>query len=222
VRVRQWICRWHCSVHNICNGILPPHLASASSSRRSPPTPTPTSPDPAFPQGAAVWCASSILQRTTPIEMVDVGPRCTCGADSTLTRYSSRSTEEATPFAPKRGMPDPRVGGGAACRRLPWLPEMVLRHSVQDHRAKACNDDAYGRHVPSWRRCGGVVALHTMPLLQHLTRLCTSGRWGAKGGGRGIEDGVGDIVTTTRLRNNRMGADSTRRGARLLSRGRCL
>jgi hypothetical protein len=122
VCVRQWICRWHCSVHNICNGILPPHLASASSSRRSPPTPTPTSPDPAFPQGATVWCASSILQRTTPIEMVDVGPRCTCGADSTLARYSSRSTEEATPFAPKRGMPDPRVGGlhvvaSLGCRR---------------------------------------------------------------------------------------------------------
>ena len=108
------------------------------------------------------------------MEMVGVGPRCTHGADSRSTpaRYSSRSTEEATPFtlvvttswcrtawpsspACVRATDDVRwlgvgyqMGGGLhvvaslGCRR--WRC-----HSVQDHRAKACNDGAYGRHVPS-------------------------------------------------------------------------
>ena len=86
------------------------------------------------------------------MEMVGVGPRCTRGADSRSTpaRYSSRSTEEATPFtlvvttswcrtawrsspACARPTDDVRwlglgyqIWGALACRRLPWLPEMVL------------------------------------------------------------------------------------------------
>jgi hypothetical protein len=41
-------------------------------------------------------------------------------------------------------------------------------HKVQGHRAKACNGDVYGHHVPSWRRCGGVLALYSILCLLYV------------------------------------------------------
>jgi hypothetical protein len=93
-----------------------PHLASATI-KRPPPTPTPSSPDPAF--SWLEWrCTSSILQRTTPMEMAGGGP-----VDDVrwlgMAAWDTRS-------------------GGAAFRRLPWLSQMCC-HSMQDHRAETCN-----------------------------------------------------------------------------------
>lgn len=79
---------------------------------------------------------------------------------------------------------------------------------MQDYRAKACNDDAYKHHIPSWRCCGVVLALHTMLLLQHLTPLAHKEQAGVPKD-RG-EDGVANSVATTHLRHHGDGSRFSR------------